>query len=338
LLIEMKMASMSASPLDQAATQVLREFLHSSARVQPLGNCGGFSGARLWRIETQQGSLCLKARPPGNLSAQRWAEIHRLMRQARDSDLLFVPAIHFTHTGQSLVEHAERLWDLTAWMPGRADFHLRPEPARLEAASLALARLHRTWALVSPERGPSPGIERRLGCTREWSLLIQSGWEPRLAADNPLHPWVQRAWSLVRRWIDSLPHLLAPWAERPLPLQPCLCDIWHDHVLFEGNTVTGLIDFDGTKIDHVAVDLARLLGSMVGGASEPWAAALRAYARVCRLSLDDQALASVLDRTGTLVGLVNWLQWLCREGRTFDHPEAALRRLSVLVERVESWP
>ena len=47
------------------------------------------------------------------------------------------------------------------------------------------------------------------------------------------------------------------------PLQVCHGDLWHDHVLFSGEEVTGLIDFDAMKIDSRALDLARLLGSLV---------------------------------------------------------------------------
>jgi homoserine kinase type II len=123
-----------------------------------------------------------------------------------------------------------------------------------------------------------------------------------------------------------------------VPLQPCLGDLWHDHVLFDGDTVTGLIDYGAARLDHVAVDLARLLGSLAGDESNLRAAGLTAYRRVRPLSPDEEALVTVLDRTGTILGAANWLLWLYREGRVFEDREGVARRLAALVERIENWP
>jgi Ser/Thr protein kinase RdoA (MazF antagonist) len=124
---------------------------------------------------------------------------------------------------------------------------------------------------------------------------------------------------------------------RALPLQSCLCDVWHDHVLFEGDTVTGLVDFGGVKTDHVAVDLARLLGSLVEDRAELRAAGLEAYRRIRPLSLLEEELISVLDETGTLVGLMTWLKWLYVDIRPFENRASAARRVQALVDRVERW-
>src|SRR6202023_1230336 len=80
--------------------------------------------------------------------------------------------------------------------------------------------------------------------------------------------------------------------------QPCVCDVWHDHVLFEGDTVSGLIDFGGAKVDSVAVDLARLLGSMAGDDPVLRDAGFGAYVAVRPLSLGEVDLVTLLDRTG----------------------------------------
>ena len=97
-------------------------------------------------------------------------------------------------------------------------------------------------------------------------------------------------------------------AWRSAVLQPCLCDVWHDHVLFEGDAVTGLVDYGGVKVDNVATDLARLLGSLAGDDPVLRDAGLRAYSRLRPLSLAEEALVPVLDRTGTLLGIANWLR------------------------------
>src|SRR5258708_4448885 len=82
---------------------------------------------------------------------------------------------------------------------------------------------------------PAPAVERRLTFAREWTTLIASGWRPAFRAGelDGVRPWAERAWHLLQTLAPQLPPRLLPWAAIPLLVQPCLCDIWHDHVLFE---------------------------------------------------------------------------------------------------------
>ena len=41
------------------------------------------------------------------------------------------------------------------------------------------------------------------------------------------------AWEALNRHVHSIPDLLRPWLTVLLPVQPCLCDCWHDNLLFE---------------------------------------------------------------------------------------------------------
>jgi homoserine kinase type II len=328
---------MSAHPLDPVAREVLRAYssVPPAARLHALGSSGGFSGARLWRVESALGDLCLKAWPPRSTDAGRLGWIHVLMTLARTAGLRVVPALLTASHGSTWVQHAGLLWDLTTWMPGQADFcHVR-SISKVEAASAAVAQIHRAWANVAPAVGPCPGVQRRLEKARYWLEVIQSGWRPPLTGNAQLRPLVERAYALLRARIGEVPQQLGPWLERPVPLQPCICDIWHDHVLYDGERVTGIIDYGGTKMDHVAVDLARLLGSMVGDDPSLYAAGLQAYKRLSALSLEEEALARILDETGTLIGMGNWVKWLCRDGYSFPDEDGVARRLEVLVRRLE---
>ena len=117
------------------------------------------------------------------------------------------------------------------------------------------------------------------------------------ATADPARPAAERAWRVLPHWIDTIPDLLTRWTARTWPLQPCLCDVWHDHVLFDGDRVTGLVDYGAVKIDHPAVDVARLLGSLVGDDAEGWAAGLTAYREVRPFSAEEEELAR---------------RWMCR--------------------------
>jgi homoserine kinase type II len=332
---------MTAFALDHAAREVLDRYpaVPHGSRPIALGNRGGFSGARLWRVDGVGGLLCLRAWPVPGPSVERLRGLHQLMKRARDADLLFVPAVMATADAVTWVEHVGRRWDLTSWMPGRADFHHRPSTLRLEAACTALARVHDAWVGPTPVLGPCPGVHRRLDCARAWTTLVHDGWRPAFgsAEGDPARPWAERAWNILQSQCAQVPPMLAAWAERPVPLQPCLCDIWHDHVLYTGDVVTGLVDYGSVKVDHVAVDLARLLGSLVGEDPSQWSAGLEAYSRLRGLSVEEEALVALLDRTGTLLAAANWLTWLYHDGRMFEDRSAVAGRLALLVERLERW-
>jgi homoserine kinase type II len=308
-----------------------------------LGNRGGFSGARLWRVQGAAGPLCLRAWP-GHESRQRLDFRHRLMARARDSGLTFVPAVFRTTGGDTAVEYANRLWEVAEWLPGRADYRAAPSPSRLVAGCQALARLHRAWEPVRPpDPAPCPALLRRLEAAREWGERIGSGWRPapglpsRGEEADRLAETVGRAWAVLVRQLGRVPQLLRPWSARAVRMQPCLCDVWHDHLLFEGERLTGLVDYGAVKVDGVAADLARLLGSLVGDDSRGWQIGLAAYREVRPLAEWEAELARALDETGLILGLASWLGWLFVEGRVFEDRAAVASRLGELVERAEGW-
>jgi homoserine kinase type II len=319
-----------SSPTDADAREVLRRFDLAAASTQSLGNGGGFSGARLWRISTASADFCLKAWPPGGVTPDRHREIVRLIRHARQAGLTFVP------TTSDHVEHAGRVWDLADWMPGTADFHANPSVARLRAACVALARLHVAWADFATSPRPCPAIIRRMIATREWLDATVGGWWQTFAPPDPVSPWAERAREIVEQRISGVPRLLEPWRSVPLPMQPCLCDVWHDHVLFTGDEVTGLIDYGAVKVDNVAVALARLLGSLAGDDETLYEIGLAAYAAIRPLSDNERRLVPLLDRTGVVLGLANWLRRLFHDGGEYEDRAAIARRMSELVRRVES--
>jgi Ser/Thr protein kinase RdoA (MazF antagonist) len=180
-------------------------------------------------------------------------------------------------------------------------------------------------------------VARRLRAVEEWRLLLRSGWRPRFgtAERAVLNPVAERAWDLLPTAVEQLPALLEPWRSRTLPLQPCLCDVWHDHLLYEEDILTGLVDYGAMKTDHVAVDLARMLGSLVGDDRGQWELGLQAYREVRPLTGEEEVLAGVLDRSGVILGAANWLRWVYSDDRRFDDLWLVAGRLAALVERID---
>jgi Ser/Thr protein kinase RdoA (MazF antagonist) len=333
--------SSHSSVLDPVARSISHLFpaVKPNGEMQFLHNCGGFSGACLWRVEAMHGWLCLRAWPPRQSLDGYLSDVHRLMEKARAAGLFFVPAVERVTEGQTFVFQSDRFWDMTLWMPGRADFHSKPQPHRLANACGSLARLHLAWQAALASAAPCPAIGRRLQMRHEWMNLVATGWRPTVLREPGVlfGNTVKRAWSLLEVWARKLLSMLAPWNDRRVPVQPCHCDLWHDHVQFEQDEVVALLDYGSVKTDHVAVDLARLLGSMAGDDQDLWASGLAGYRTVRPLSIEEESLVHVLDRTGTVLALANWLKWLYHESRVFPGRQAVAHRLAGLVNRVESW-
>jgi len=325
--------------LQRAAEKVLEQFpLAAPIRQVFLGNAGGFSGARLWRIHAGPNTWCLKAWPRGRISAEELNTIHEWMKVARNADLGFVPSVFLTRDRRSFAAYAVRLWDLTEWLPGNANFHAYPSRARLVAASHALAKLHHLWSRCESRLFVPSSITRRLESAAEWRTLIESGWQPDFA--NPalaaLADIAHEAWVALPALGAPIQQELSDW-NRPMMVQPCLCDIWHDHVLFDGERVSGIIDYGAMRLDQRAADLARMFGSLAGDNAEAWASALDAYRSIIPLASYEVELISVLDRTGTILAAANWLRWLYHEGRHYDDLAAVRRRMLSAVARMKRW-
>jgi Ser/Thr protein kinase RdoA (MazF antagonist) len=296
-----------------------------------LGNHGGFSGASLWRIG---GSVCLRAAPLALQDPAPLVAIHRLMLAARSEDLRFVPTIFTSLDSTTVQQHAGRLWELMEWLPGRASYHKSPSSLKLQSACTALGRLHRCWErFMEPQPALLPAVWRRLRHAH-----VRGLGEVAVGSADPARAALERAlWVLPPR-LQQLPDILLPyWSRQYARLQPCLCDVWHDNLLFDGERLTGLVDYAAVRPDHVAGDLARLLGSLVEDDEDGWREGLVAYSRQRPLSQEDEALARVLDVTGTVVAAVNWVWRLNDPTCIIENRAAAARRLETLLGRIERW-
>jgi homoserine kinase type II len=308
--------------------------------LEAVSNLGGFSGAFLFRIEAAGHPFALRAWPAQQPDPARLGFIHRLMKDARLAGLDFVPQVIAAADGSSFVEHGSRLWDLTQWLSGRADYHDSPTPTRLESACTALARLHAAWEKhTTTEPNTCPAIARRLAAAADWREIRHSGWQLRLDSNalDPVRTIAERAWHQLDRRIADVPQVLQTWMNCRWRLQACHCDPWHDNLLFVGDELSGLIDYGAAKIDQPAVDVARMLGSLAADDASAWQTGLQAYRKVRPFSDEEVELAIALDKTGTIIGAATWLRWLYEEKRTFEDRAAVAGRLSLLVERMENW-
>jgi len=322
-------------------------------RVEALGNRGGFSGASIWRVVTDAGDFALRRWPIRGLPRLRILGLHRLLEYLHASGLTFVAVPLRTQDGMSLARCAAHEgtvgdWQLEPWLPGLADFQNDPNRERLRATMAALAQWHRaaerfvptvnsaTW-FASQVSAPSPAVAERLARLVSINAGHLSVLEQRIdqAADTTLRKLSRQILTLFRHGLPRIVAELRLLRDIAFRLQPCLRDIWNDHVLFTGNEVTGLIDPSACRTESVASDLARLIGSLVHDDRAEWDFAMAEYQWQRPLTVNELALVTALDHSGVLLSGWTWLEWLYVDRRLFADFTAVERRLTTIIGRAE---
>ncbi len=311
-----------------------------SDQAEPLGAAGGMSGAQFWQLDAPAGKLVLRRWPEEHPPADQLRFIHEALFHATSRGIPFVPSPIRTTTGRSFIPFEGHLWELTPWMPGVADYETFPSNRKLVAALTALARFHVAVAdfpmVALPQVSDAvPAVTRRLSRLRE---LAHRGTADLAQATTgsawpDLAPMAHQFLTLLPTVLPSEIDRLAPLASATLPVQPCIRDIWHDHVLFTGDEVTGIIDFGAMNIDTPATDVARLLGSLVGDDEEGWQTGLAAYVKVRPLSVLESQAVRAIDRSSTVLAGLNWLRWIYVDKRQFDDRGQIVERFRKILER-----
>ncbi|MGE5194996.1 MAG: phosphotransferase enzyme family protein [Deltaproteobacteria bacterium] len=329
----------------QILEQYSAPYRPDSAQVAQIAR--GFSRALVWRVETPAGPCALRAMETASVNRHRLAGLHRLVAHVSSSGMTEVPVPIAGLDGSTFFERRGSVWQLEPWMPGSADYAAHPSDVRLRAALRSLARWHRAAArfvardaerawFFSSGSGSSPGLAERAGEIARWNDENCGLVRQRLAAS----PWKEFAalgreiLNHYRRAAPSVAGKLKPGLEARVPLQPCLRDVWRDHVLFTVDKVTGLIDPHAARSDSVATDLARLLGSLVGDDRRAWNIGLEAYQEVRTLSVTELALVELFNQTAVLLAGMTWLDWYCLQGRVFEDREKIIGRLREIIARL----
>ena len=306
----------------------------------------GFSGAVIVRVRSDAGGWCLRGWPPNAPPVERLRGLHRLLAHVHAAGVTQVPVPRPAIDGDTLVEMHGRRWQLEPWQPGTADFHRDSSDLRLENAMAVLAAFHRVAWLFRPRaderdwfatgaRGTPPSVVERRCQLGDWRPPAIDRVRQALSGDGSDFARLGREiLDHAARLATAIAAELDAAAGVPLPLGPCVRDVWHDHLLFTGNEVTGLIDLSASRTDHVAVDLARLLGSLCGDDVRRWDIALNAYRQQRPLSLDELGLVPVLDRSGVLLSGLTWLKRRYLRGEPIADMDRVCVRLKSIVARL----
>ena len=335
--------------------QVIAEFpvISDPDDVEPLGSANGFSGAEFWRITVGDAVYCLRRWPREHPSEQRLRWIHAVLQHVRGRGIDYTPIPLPNRQRLSYVEKAGWFWEVTNWLRGEASFHASPTPQKLQNALGALAQWHVIAAdfdsgtYFDSERcgppAPAPGmLTRHQRCTE-----LCNGGIDRLSAAVERHTLDQHsggqaatiAKQLIRQFRHRAPpaiSILATACQLKVNRQPCIRDIWHDHVLFEQDRVTGIVDFGAMRPATVAGDVARLLGSLVYDDQDMWAIGIRAYDRVRTLTDDERQLIPAWDLANSLLSGLQWVEWLFVDGRRVANMTAVESRMNEFLGRIVS--
>ncbi len=326
-----KLGTMEDNLLDgfSAADQIAHEFMsiRPSSPLIRINAYSGWSGACLWRFEAQSEQWVLRAWP-STVQRQQLQWIHNRLLHAQRSRLSFVPQLWIRHDGQTTLKYDNRLWDVSKWLPGAPVQSNSVENAHLTAAMMGLAQLHQTWADSAETIHPLPCIHKR------WQQLnhFDEQWILSLLHQKKLSrnrtSWVQRAFQLITKWRGYALRTLWPWLDKPLTVQTVHGDLWSEHLLFLHQHLTGIVDYGSCRMDHPAVDLARLLGSWLPMQRPMWSVALAIYQSVRRLPEETWSLLGLLEWTGRLVGVAQWLDRLLINAGAYPAISRPLQQLA----------
>ncbi len=317
-------------------------------RFEYLNDSGGFSGADVFQLHSPAGQFCLRGWPVSDLPAKRIRGLHRLLAvvAAQGVSQVAVPIKSLDDT--TLVKIGDRYWQLEPWMPGQADFRQHPSDLRIRAAVHCLADWHRAVLTFVPRPAErvwfyclsdvqSPAIIERLDHIQRYRhgrierirrLLMSENWLEFRETGEQILELFQKVSPRVTGELETACSL-------HFRLQPCLRDIWHDHVLFTDDAVTGLIDASACRSENVATDLARMIGSFVGDDRKAWDVALAAYQQQRPLTLDELGLVEILDRSGVVLSGIVWLDRWYLQGRRPTQQDRVHEILNRILERLE---
>ncbi|MGD9857358.1 MAG: phosphotransferase enzyme family protein [Planctomycetaceae bacterium] len=320
---------------DAAVRDVLRRFPIDPAevRMESVPHALGFSGAVIRRVSVERREaapilpdripavFCLRGWPPKSLPHQRIIELHRFQHFLDAAGLHVIPVPIASVRGETLMLRDGRFWQLEPWMPGVAGFRCSATDARLQSAMKVLASLHLAAARFEPTAAgrpwfaglltaPSPAVRERLALMQDWTDQRLNHAHKCIghAGDSQFAPLageiINHFRSLRQQGIEELLGM----SRVAVPLQVCLRDVWHDHLLFTDDELTGLVDLSAARTENVAADLSRLLGSLFGKWSDRWDTALEIYGRMRPLSAQERQLVRVLHRSGTLLSGMAWIE------------------------------
>ena len=315
-------------------------------QIQPLGSAGGFSGATFWKIMSRRGPLCLRRWPKEHPSQNRIDFIHGLLRHVVNEgfDLVPLPISLRSDITRTQFRHLGHFWELVPWLPGSADYLAMPSKQKLKSAMHALATFHQAASNFIdrlPNSDRSITVQERLEQIDLWIQSDIARLECQMGCSQcetieELPRWKSQIIDYAKHHIHRVRHSLNAVINCRVTIQACIRDVWHQHILFIGDHVSGVVDFGAARADTIVTDVTRLLGTTAGNDKNTWDYGLNAYESIRPLSDHERLLVRPLDQTSILLAGLNWMRWLYLENRIFSDESAVKFRLENVITRLET--
>jgi Ser/Thr protein kinase RdoA (MazF antagonist) len=268
----------------------------------PLGASSGFSGSAFARVETKDGTWCLR-RWPAEIVPATLSFMHTVLRHNRSRGFSGVPGVAETATGETVACLGDIAFDAQEWISGASLAPTADEalpvpnpvcqllPEQLVQVATALADFHgSTSDLSPPPSARRPSLATRIatmGRALERQRVTIEAWldvEPSDELRDLAHAWLRLMPSAIEHAIAGS----APLAPLPVAGVAVHGDLWAPHVFFAGPSFSGFVDFESLAWDASAVDLAQLILHFNGW--DERAAVLDAYSDHRPLTTTDHAL------------------------------------------------
>lgn len=311
----------------------------------------GFSGAAVFRCQSEtHGQLALR-RWPSAVGQQRVSEVHRVQSFALKSGCQIVPQLlPIANDEQTFTIHQGSCWEIATWVPGTR----LPSDASIDqivTGAQAIAEFHQSVVELGQTTQQARCLTSRLERISQLDRLISQILAARLensqiAASSLLRNALIRSQQLLQQnWSSvatEISRSLNRYACQSFVTQYVLRDVHRDHLLFTNAKPTGLVDFDAIRVDMPLTDLVRWAGSFIGGfdvdrdREEVWKAVLAGYGANPTFPVSDPIqqlqLARTLHSSGVWISLANWLNWIVVENRQFaDQDEQIAKRIDNLI-------
>ncbi|MCA9038967.1 MAG: phosphotransferase [Planctomycetaceae bacterium] len=322
------------------------------AEPQPCQVYRGFSGAEVYRVETNRGPVALRKWPQESPPRERILSLHRLLRHLHKVGLKTIAVPFSTEQGadQTLVHFRGSTWQCEQWLPGEPLLNTQVTPERIRTTMHALADWHLAASQFQPDlvahrwfrqtaQAAVPALKERLNLIHLWTPeRISHTLRRTQPAINPWQKWVHEYLEYFVRCSNPISLELSEAMTWQVPLQPCLRDVWHDHILLENDQVTGIIDPSATRTENVSIDLARLLGSFLSLDDPLWGIALHAYQQKRSLNTAEIRLVEILYRSSTLLSGLSWIERLTGSEPDLYHDSRVCNRLEYLLTSLKYLP